>query len=134
MIRILIVDDNEFMRKMMAAFLEMEEDLNICGEAESMDTALEAIERLNPDVALVDISLNSDEGGIELIRRLRAKNCMVPVLTISLHENALYAKRIMDAGGQGYIMKQEAADHIVHAIRQVSRGEIYFREINTARQ
>lgn len=127
MINILIVDDNEFMRKMMGSFLEMEKDIKICGEADSVESALSAVENLKPDVALIDISLNGDEGGIDLIRSLREKGEKFPILTISLHENALYSGRIGEAGGQGYIMKQEATDCIIDAIRQVAKGQTYFR-------
>ncbi len=127
MINVLIVDDNDFMRKMMGSFLEMEKDIKICGEADSIEAALGILDNLSPDIALVDISLNSDEGGIDLIKNIRAKGKQFPILTISLHENELYAKRISQAGGQGYIMKQEAADCIIDAVRQVARGETYFQ-------
>jgi DNA-binding NarL/FixJ family response regulator len=125
MIQILIVDDNEFMRKAMTQLIEYEKDLKVCGEADNRSKAIQLIQDLKPDVAIIDISLNADESGLDLIRDIRTDRQVLPILTLSLHDQALYADRAFKAGAQGYLMKQDAANHIVHAIRTVHRGEIF---------
>ena len=125
MIQILIVDDNEFMRKAMTQLIEYEKDLKVCGEAESRGQAMELIQELKPDLAIIDISLNADESGLDLIRDIRLESHPLPILTLSLHDQALYADRAFKAGAQGYLMKQDAANHIVNAIRTVHGGKTF---------
>lgn len=126
MVKVFLVDDNSFVRKVMKQLIELEKDFKVCGEADNAEDALVLVEQLNPNIALVDISLGGNEQGIELIKSIRQKGHHFPVLTISLHEETLYADRVMNAGGQGYLMKQDAPETLVRAIRYVLEKESVF--------
>ncbi|MGH7977619.1 MAG: response regulator, partial [Limisphaerales bacterium] len=104
--RILIVDDHPMMRQGLAQLVGAESDLTICGEAEDAERALDAINTLKPDLVLADISLPG-KNGLELIKDFQAIQPGLPVLVISMHDESLYAERVLRAGGRGYIMKQE---------------------------
>ena len=119
MIEIFLVDDNPFMRKTMKQLIELDAAFKVCGEAASVEDALKALEDLKPDIALVDISLGGDERGIELIKNIRSLGHRFSILTVSLHEEALYADRVYAAGAQGYLMKQDAPERIIHAIQHI---------------
>lgn len=121
---VFIVDDHPVFREGLCGVIRREEDLAICGEADVASEALTAIERLNPDLALVDISLPG-RSGLELIKDLRAARPDTSVLVISMHDEALYAERVLRAGGRGFIMKQEGPEKILQAIRQVLAGQIF---------
>ncbi len=125
--RILIVDDHPMMRQGLAQLIGEEADLTICGEAEKASQALEAIGKLNPDLVLADISL-PDKSGIELIKDMQAIQPGLAVLVISMHDESLYAERVLRAGARGYIMKQEGGKKLMAAIRQVLGGQIYVSE------
>ena len=122
--RILIVDDHPILRHGLSLLINQEPDLSVCGEAEDAYKALEAVATLKPELIIVDISLQSTDG-IELIKRIRAKDESISILVLSMHDEALYAERALRAGAKGYIMKQEANQQVVAAIRQVLSGEIY---------
>lgn len=107
----------------MKQLIELETDLKICGEAGSAEDALQQLDHLKPDIALIDISLGGNERGIELIKNIRGKGCVFPILTVSLHEEALYSERVLKAGAQGYLMKQDAPEHIIHAIQQLLKAK-----------
>lgn len=126
-IRTLIVDDHPILRQGLMKMLEGEEAIEVCGEAASAKEALKAIESCQPDLAIVDISLEGTNG-IELIKNIRARFSSVDCLVLSMHDESLYAERALRAGAKGYIMKQEASERIVTAIRQVSEGKIYVSE------
>ena len=121
---IFIVDDHPMFREGLASLVRMETDLAICGEASDASQALTAIERLKPDVALIDISLPG-RSGLELVKDLRAARPATALLVISMHDETLYAERVLRAGGRGYIMKQEGPEKMRQAIRQVADGQIY---------
>src|SRR5262249_4150857 len=104
--------------------IHQQPDLVVCGEAESALAALEAINRLKPDVAIVDISL-ADSSGIELIKQIKAAQPSVAVIVLSMHDERLYAERTLRAGARGYIMKRETAGKIIAAIRRVLEGQLY---------
>ncbi len=126
-IRILIVDDHPIVRLGIRQMLAAEPDLEVCGEAESADAGMELTVRAHPDLAIVDLSLT--EGiGLDLIRSLRASKPSLPVLVLSMHDEALFAERVLRAGARGYIMKREAITGLVAAIRQVLSGRIYVSE------
>lgn len=125
--RILIVDDHPMMRQGLAQLIGVESDLAICGEAESAERALDAIGALKPDLVLADISLPG-KNGLELIKDFQAIQPGLPVLVISMHDESLYAERVLRAGGRGYIMKQEGGKKLMQAIRQVIGGQIYVSE------
>jgi DNA-binding NarL/FixJ family response regulator len=122
--KIFIVDDHPMMRQGLAQLIHNEPDLEVCGEAEEVPMAVEQIEQLRPDLAIVDISLRSTSG-LDLIKDLKARQQEVPVLVISMHDESLYAERVLRAGGRGYVMKQEGGRKIMEAIRQVLAGQTY---------
>ena len=130
--RILIVDDHPMMRQGLAQLIGDEADLTVCGEAEKASQALTAVGKLKPDLVLADISL-PDKSGLELIKDLRAIQPGLVVLVISMHDESLYAERVLRAGGRGYIMKQEGGKKLMAAIRQVLSGQIYVSEKISAR-
>jgi DNA-binding NarL/FixJ family response regulator len=125
--RVFIVEDHPVFREGLVQIINSEVDLTVCGEAEDAEHALKAILRLKPDLVLVDISLPG-LSGLELIKELRARNRDIKLLVLSMHDQALYADRVLRAGGDGYIMKQEDPEEVVHAIRDVLGGHIYVSE------
>ncbi|MDQ7041189.1 MAG: response regulator transcription factor [Rhodothermus sp.] len=125
--RILIVDDHPLVRKGLALTLEAEPDLEVCGQAASAEEALGMLDEVRPDLVIVDISLPG-MSGLELIKHLHVWNPELPVLIISRHDEALYAERAIRAGARGYVMKVEAVDVIVRAVRRVLAGGLYVSE------
>src|SRR5665213_2275596 len=125
--RIFIVDDHPMMRQGLAQLIGAEPDLAVCGEAETAEQALGAIGDLKPDLVLADISLPG-KNGLELIKDFHAMQPGLPVLVSSMHDESLYAERVLRAGGRGYIMKQEGGKKLMQAIRQVLEGKIYVSE------
>ncbi len=125
--RIFIVEDHPVFGDGLKQMINREIDLTVCGEAGDYDHALEGIVRLKPDLALVDITLPG-RSGLELIKKFPAKNRQLKLLIISMHDEAIYADRVLRAGGDGYIMKQEDPEEIIHAIRDVLGGHIYVSE------
>jgi DNA-binding NarL/FixJ family response regulator len=121
------VEDHPVFRQGLVQMVNAERDLSVCGQAKDAAHALEEIARLKPDLALVDISLPG-KSGLELIKELRAVNRAIKLLVVSMHDEALYANRVLRAGGDGYIMKQEDLDEIINAIRDVLAGRIYVSE------
>jgi DNA-binding NarL/FixJ family response regulator len=126
-VRILVVDDHPIVRLGIRQMLTAESDLEVCGEAESADDARQLIERVHPHLAIVDLSL-AEGSGLGLIRSLRESAPSLPVLVLSMHDEALFAERVLRAGARGYIMKREAITGLVGAIRQVLSGRIYVSE------
>ncbi len=122
--RIFVVDDHPILRQGLTQLINQEADLRVCGEAEEAHEAVGAITALKPDMVIVDISLKNVDG-IELIKRIRARDEKLPVLVLSMHDESLYTERALRAGANGYIMKQEAPEEVVRAIRRVLGGEIY---------
>jgi DNA-binding NarL/FixJ family response regulator len=125
--RILIVDDHPMMRQGLAQLIAAEPNLTVCGEAENGESALDSIGGLKPDLVLADISLPG-KNGLELIKDFQAVQPGLPVLVISMHDESLYAERVLRAGGRGYIMKQEGGKKLMLAIQQVLAGKIYVSE------
>ena len=122
--RVLIVDDHPLMRQGLVQLINQQPDLAICGEAEDVPQALRQTSELNPDVVIVDLSLRGSDG-IELIRCLRLQYDKLPVLVLSMHDEAIYAERALKAGAWGYIMKQEATNQVLSAVRRVLAGEVH---------
>jgi len=131
--KVFIVEDHPVFREGLANLLKRERDLVVCGQAADFDDALSGISRLQPDLVLVDISLPG-KSGLDLIKDLRAGKKPVKILVISMHDEAVYANRVLRLGGDGYIMKQEDPSEIVHAIRDVLGGHLYLSEAVLARQ
>ena len=125
--RVLIVDDHPIVRQGLRRIMENEEDLVVCGEAESVREARTAIKELSPDVMIVDISLKQGDG-IELVRDVRAHHPQLPILVLSMHDETIYAERMLSAGANGYIMKLAASEQFLVALRRVLEGGIYVSE------
>jgi len=107
--------------------VNLEAELTVCGEAHDAAQAMQALEKLKPDLALLDMSLPG-KSGLELVKDIRAFAPQTPVLIISMHDETLYAERVIRAGGRGYIMKQEGPEKIIQAIRKVLSGGISVSE------
>ncbi|HTD86306.1 MAG TPA: response regulator transcription factor [Candidatus Binatia bacterium] len=125
--RVLLVDDHPILRKGLAQMINMEQDMTVCGEAEEAGKAFELVGTLQPDVAVVDISLKTGNG-IELVKNVKARYPELPILVLSMHDESLYAERALRAGSLGYIMKEEATEQVLVAIRRVLKGEIFLSE------
>lgn len=125
--KIVIIDDHPIVSHGIALFIEQEKDMINAGEAVDAASAMQLIERVNPDLALVDISLHGTSG-IELTKSIVAAFPGTSVLIISMHDESIYLERALRAGAKGYIMKHETIEHVIAAIRKVLRGEIYVSE------
>ncbi len=122
--RVLIVDDHELVRMAVAQLIGQEPDLVTCGEAEDVSGALKAIAELNPDVAVVDISLKQSHG-IELIKDIKIRWPHLPVLVLSMHDESFYAERVLRSGARGYVTKAEVSSKVIEGLRKVLDGEVY---------
>jgi DNA-binding NarL/FixJ family response regulator len=127
MTKIFLVDDHPLMRKGIALTLGSEIDFEICGQAESAEEAISSIPKCKPDVVVVDISLPG-MNGIELIKHLKAQYPTLLMLVVSRHDEEMYAERAVKAGARGYLMKLEAGEVIVSAVRRILKGQIYLSE------
>ena len=127
-----IVEDHPLFRERLAHLINKELDMQVCGEADNIRQAMEIIQALQPDAAVVDITLKGSSG-LELIKDLKAQSINLPVLVLSMHDESLYAERVIRAGAKGYITKDEASEKVMSAIRKVVAGEIYLSDNMTAR-
>lgn len=130
--RILIVDDHPMMRTGLAQLIENEPDLKVGAEADNASQAVAAAVKHKFDLALLDISL-PDKNGLELIKDLRVLRPELPLLVVSMHDEMVYAERVLRAGARGYIMKQEGGQKFLQAIRQVLSGQIYVSDKMSSR-
>lgn len=130
--QLLIVDDHPMMRTGLAQLIGNTPDLKVGAEADNASQALQAVAGRNFDLILLDISL-PDKNGVELIKDIQALKPGLPVLVVSMHDELLYAERVLRAGGRGYIMKQEGGKKFLQAIRQVLAGSIYVSDKMSAR-
>ncbi|MGN6385319.1 MAG: response regulator [Verrucomicrobiota bacterium] len=119
--RVFIVDDHPMMRDGLRQLIGNESDLELCGEADTASLALELAVKTKPDVMLVDITLRNGNG-LDLIKDLQASVPETAVIVLSMHDESLYAERVLRAGGRGYIMKQEGGRKIIEGIRRVADG------------
>jgi DNA-binding NarL/FixJ family response regulator len=122
--KVLIVEDHPIFRAMLAQLVEKGLGMTVCGNADNIQKAMRLIEQTHPDLAIVDITLDGSSG-LELIKDLKAQRSPVKVLVLSMHEESLYAERVLRAGARGYISKREPPDEVVAAIRQVMADQIY---------
>ncbi len=122
--KILLVDDHAVVRFGIAQLINRQNDLVVCGEEEDARKALDAILRLKADLIIADLSLK-DSSGLELIRNIKAQFPALPILVVSVHDETVYAEIAFRAGALGYLMKQEALEKIVTAIRRVLAGSVY---------
>jgi DNA-binding NarL/FixJ family response regulator len=125
---IMVVDDHPLFRKGVIQMLSHEPDFEVRAEAESSPAALDLLRRTAIDLAIVDIGLHGSANGIELTKSIKAEHPDLPVLVLSMHDEALYADRALRAGARGYLMKREALDSVITAVRTVLEGEIYLSE------
>lgn len=125
--RVLLVDDHPIVRQGLSRIIANEPGLTVCGEAETVREARQAVRDLKPDVVVVDLSLKEGDG-IELVRELRAHHPALPLLVLSMHDESVYAGRLLAAGANGYIMKHAASEQFIGALRQVLEGGTYLSE------
>jgi len=130
--RILVVDDHPVVRHGLVRLIEQEPDLMVCGEAESVEEAMTAIAETKPTVALVDLSLR-DTPGLELIKRIKADYPDMPVLVLSMHDESLWAERVLRAGACGFVMKQERPRVLIEKLRQAVTGGLCLSDQMTER-
>jgi DNA-binding NarL/FixJ family response regulator len=122
--RIVIIDDHPLFRKGLEQLIHSDAAFAVCGEAGNAAQAIDVIRKLNPDLAIVDLSLPGTNG-IELIKNARAEFPKLPILVLSMHDESLYALRALRAGANGYVMKHEAMANVVRAIHEVFSGRPY---------
>jgi DNA-binding NarL/FixJ family response regulator len=130
--KVLIVDDHPVVREGIAQSIRRAVDLEVCGEADCPEKALQAVSDLRPDIVVVDLAFSTGSG-LGLIRDLKVRYPQLPLLVLSMHDELIYAERVLRAGASGYIMKHEDTEHFVLAIRKVLQGGIYLSERMTAR-
>ena len=122
--RLLIVDDHPIFRHGISQLIRQLRDVTICGEADNAQNALEAMRRYAPDVVVMDISMPG-KNGIELIKLMLAEQPRLIILVLSMHDESIYALRALRAGAKGYVMKQQAMENVLEALRKVIDGGIY---------
>ncbi len=125
--KVLVVDDHPIVRQGLTLLINRESDLTVCGEAEDAHTAMQSLTETRPDILVVDISLNGPDG-LDLLKNIRIRHPDLPVLILSMHDESIYAERALRAGAQGYIMKQEATEKVLVALRRILSREIYVSE------
>jgi DNA-binding NarL/FixJ family response regulator len=130
-IKVVIVDDHPLFRERLAQLINHEPDMEVTGESDTAEDAIQLIRNRSPDLAIIDITLKGSSG-LELIKSIKALSIGVPVLVLSMHEESLYAERALHAGATGYITKHQAADEVLSAIRRVLAGEVYLSEKMTS--
>jgi DNA-binding NarL/FixJ family response regulator len=124
---VFIVDDHPLLRQGLALLVNRERDLVVCGEAEEAQTAMSEITLKKPDILIADISLNGPDG-LDLLKNLRMLYPSLPVLILSMHDESIYAERALRARANGYIMKQEATEKVLVAVRRILSGDIYLSD------
>jgi DNA-binding NarL/FixJ family response regulator len=122
--RVVIIDDHPLLRDGITRLINSQPDLMVCGEAEDRAGAMAVVESAKPDVAVVDISLK-DQSGLELIKDFKVRFPNLLVLALSVHDESFYAERALRAGARGYVMKREASEKVLEAIRRVLEGKVY---------
>jgi DNA-binding NarL/FixJ family response regulator len=124
---VFIVDDHPLLRQGLALLVNRERDLAVCGEAEEAQTAMREIAVKKPDILIADISLNGPDG-LDLLKNLRMLYPNLPVLILSMHDESIYAERALRARANGYIMKAEATEKVLVAVRRILGGDIYLSD------
>jgi len=131
-INVLLVEDHPMFRERLASIISKRGDMAVCGEADNVQDALRCAERLHPNIAIVDISLRGSNG-LDFLKDLKARGIDLPVLVLSMHDEAIYAERVLRAGARGYITKYEASSEVMAAIEQVLNGHVYLSRQMTSR-
>ena len=125
--RILIVDDHPIFRMGMQALINQEAGLTVCGVAENLSMARTAIADTAPDMVIIDISLDGDNG-LDLVREISANAQPIPTLVLSMHDESVWAERAIRAGARGYIMKKAVSESVIEAIRTILQGHIHLSD------
>jgi len=125
--KVLVVDDHPLLRQGLALLINQQQDMHVCGEAEEAHAAMQSIAEKNPDIIILDISLKGPDG-LELLKGIRAVHPDLPVLILSMHDEAIYAERALRARANGYIMKQEATEKVLVALRRIFHGDVYLSD------
>jgi DNA-binding NarL/FixJ family response regulator len=131
-ISVLLVEDHPMFRERLASIISKRGDMAVCAEADNVNDALRFAESLHPDIAIVDITLRGSNG-LDFLKDLKARDLALPVLVLSMHDEAVYAERVLRAGARGYITKYEASSEVMAAIEQVLSGEVYLSRQMTSR-
>jgi DNA-binding NarL/FixJ family response regulator len=129
--KILLIEDHPIVRQGLTQLLNQQADLAVCGETDRGEGALKLVDSLKPDAILVDLTLG-DMSGVDLIKEITARH-QIPILVLSMHQDSLYAERALRAGARGYVMKEEASETVVAALRRVLSGELHLGERAKAR-
>lgn len=124
---VLIVDDHPLLRQGLAMLINQQQDMQVCGEAEDIHAAMLSIAQKDPDIIILDISLKGPDG-LELLKSIRSTEPDLPVLILSMHDEAIYAERALRARANGYIMKQEATEKVLVAVRRILDGDLYLSD------
>jgi DNA-binding NarL/FixJ family response regulator len=130
-VKVMLVEDHQMFREWLAQMIAKDRGFSICGEADNIRDALAIMQSKNPDIAIIDLTLRGSSG-LELIKDLKAQGLDIPVLVLSMHEETLYAERVLRAGACGYITKHEASSTLIKAIRHVLGGQVWLSERMTA--
>jgi len=130
-IKVMLVEDHPMFRERLASIIAKRGDMCVCGEADNVNDALACAEATQPNIAIVDITLRGSNG-LDFLKDLKARNINLPVLVLSMHDEAIYAERVLRAGARGYITKYEASSEVMAAIEQVLNGEVYLSRQMTA--
>ena len=125
--KVLVVDDHPLLRQGLAMLINQQADMQVCGEAEEAHAAMQSIAEKHPDIIILDLSLKGPDG-LELLKSIRAAYPDLPVLILSMHDEAIYAERTLRARANGYIMKQEATDKVLVALRRIFNGDVYLSD------
>ena len=130
--RVFLVDDHPLVRRGLADIIGRESDLEVCGEAADVQEAIREVQHAQPDIVVVDLTLKTGHG-LELIEKLKDRNAHVKILVSSMHDETLFAERVLRAGAMGYVSKQEPPEMLLRAIRQVLQGDVYLSPRMTSR-
>jgi len=123
--KIFLVDDHPIFLKGVASVINLQEDFSVCGQALSARSAMDQISRINPDVVILDISMPG-VSGIELIQQIRKHHSRkIPIMVLSMHDDPSYVKKVLEAGGDGFLSKSKAPDEIINALHQILNGDIF---------
>ena len=125
--KVLVVDDHPLLRQGLAMLINQQQDMHVCGEAEEAHAAMQLIVQMRPDIIILDLSLKGPDG-LDLLKSIRGLYPDLPVLILSMHDEAIYAERALRARANGYIMKQEATEMVLVALRRILNGDVYLSE------